>query len=249
VGHGEVRAKTSRGHDDTASSSQCRASARMQRALSLSMQPVYIVHDEYLFIRILQSFEVTFAAMASEIRDAIGAVRSGDADSAAASIISCGRTLAAARSLFTVLATMRVEAFRAFRVYTVGASAIQSGNYKIFEALCSAPPGTRIESPAYESVPYVRDHVLGQWTDLLSTVEHAVSLGLIDSAGLSQVRAAAWELEKVHQMWKRTHWKMADRMIGEERGTGYTVGVPYLKEVLDNRLFRRILGSLHLLTG
>src|SRR5580658_5102865 len=69
VGHGEVRAKTSRGHDDTASSSQCRASARMQRALSLSMQPVYIVHDEYLFIRILQSFEVTFAAMASEIRD------------------------------------------------------------------------------------------------------------------------------------------------------------------------------------
>lgn len=54
--------------------------------------------------------------------------------------------------------------------------------------------------------------------------------------------AATRELETVHQRWKQTHWKLAVRMIGEERGTGYTVGVPYLKSVIDHRLFRGPLG-------
>jgi hypothetical protein len=217
------------------------AARRRERALALSMQPVYIVHDEYLFIRILQAFEVTFAAMAGLIRDAISASRRGDARAAAASILSCSRRLSGARRLFTVLATMRAEAFRAFRAYTVGASAIQSGNYKVFEALCCAPPGARLESPAFEAVPLVRERVLGPWTDLQSTVERSVASGLIDPPGLGQLRASAAELESAHQRWKLTHWKMADRMIADERGTGYTAGVPYLKSALDNRLFWRAL--------
>ncbi|HET9899083.1 MAG TPA: hypothetical protein VFQ44_29515 [Streptosporangiaceae bacterium] len=213
------------------------ASPRTERALSLCMQPVYIVHDEYLFIRTLQSVEVTFAAMVADLRDAIGAVRAGDAQSAAASIFACSQTLAGARSLFSVLATMRIEAFRAFRIYTTGASAIQSGNYKTFEALCSRPPDARIQSPAYEAVPRVRERVLDRWASLLSTVEDATAAGLVDGAGLRLIRQATAELEKVHQRWKQTHWKMADRMIGDDRGTGYTEGVPYLKDALENRLF------------
>jgi tryptophan 2,3-dioxygenase len=227
--------------DDIVQILQADTPLHQRRALTLSMQPVYLVHDEYLFIRILQSFEVTFAAMAGEIRDAIAAVLSGDADSAAACILRCGRTLAAARSLFSILATMRADSFRAFRVYTVGASAIQSGNYKVFEALCSAPSTARIDSPAYESVPDVRNRVLGEWSDLTSSIGHSASRGLIDVPGLCRISAAAEELERIHQMWKQTHWKLAGRMIGDDRGTGYTVGVPYLKSAIDNRLFRHPL--------
>ncbi len=200
----------------------CSASARKERALLLCMQPVYVIHDEYLFIRVLRSVEVTFAAMAAEVRDAIGAVRRGDAESAVASLTTCSRTLVSARGLFTVLATMRSEAFRAFRIHTTGASAIQSGNYKTFEALCSLPAEARIQSAAYGAVPRVREHVLGQWTDLLSTIEHAVSDGTIGQHGLELIQAAAAELGRVHQMWKQTHWRLADKMIGEDRGTGYT---------------------------
>lgn len=90
----------------------------------------------------------------------------------------------------------------------------------------------------------MREHVLGQWTDLLSTIEHAVSDGTIGQHGLELIQAAAAELERVHQMWKQTHWRLADKMIGEDRGTGYTEGVPYLKDALENRLFSRLLGSL-----
>lgn len=109
-------------------------------ALLTSMQPVYTAHDEYLFIRILQSFELTFSAMASEMRAAISEVREKNPAAAAEHIHRCSALLAEARTLFSLVATMRAESFRVFRVYTEGASAIQSGNYKTFEALCSPPP-------------------------------------------------------------------------------------------------------------
>ncbi|HEV2377423.1 MAG TPA: hypothetical protein VGS19_35320 [Streptosporangiaceae bacterium] len=210
--------------------------------LALSMQPVYLVHDEYMFIRVLQSFEVTFAAMAGHVRDAIGAVREGRAHDAAASLAWCATVLQEARLLFSLLATMQVESFRTFRVYTVGASAIQSGNYKTFEALCSMPLPERAESLAYEAVPQVRHRLDSGWQDLTSTVGQAVARGVIDADGLRLLCAAALELEDVHQRWKQTHWKLAVRMIGEEVGTGYTVGAPYLQSVLDNRLFARLAG-------
>jgi acetoin:2,6-dichlorophenolindophenol oxidoreductase subunit alpha len=215
------------------------ATPARRRALLVSMQPVHTVHDEYLFIRTLQSFEVTFAAMAGDIRDAIQAVRAGHAGAAAASVLRCGATLEEARALFSLLATMQAESFRLFRTYTVGASAIQSRNYKTFEALCSFPSRSRIESPAYESVPKVVDRIQRDWVDLTSAMEDVASRGVVDPDELALVVKATRELDATHQRWKQTHWKLADRMIGDSGGTGYTVGVPYLKEVLDNRLFRR----------
>lgn len=214
-----------------------RAAPERRRALLLSMQPVFVSHDEYLFIRVLQCFEVTFAAMAADLGDAITWVEEGQAEQAALGVTRCARSLAAARSLFSLLATMRAESFRIFRTYTVGASAIQSGNYKVFEALCSPPSRARIESPAFQSVPAIRDRVLEDWRDLTTAVRQAQAAGVLDEQGYRLVGAAAGELERVHQHWKQTHWKLAVRMIGEERGTGYTVGTPYLKAAIGNRLF------------
>jgi tryptophan 2,3-dioxygenase len=221
------------------------ATPEQRRALALSMQPVYIAHDEYLFIRVLESYEVTFAAMAAQIRDAIDAVWTGRAEDAADSVRKCADLLGSARRLFTLLATMQVESFRDFRTYTVGASAIQSGNYKTFEALCSPPVRSRMESPAYDAVPQIRDRIQNDWIDLTTAVVSATGDGRIDAAGLAVIRSAATELEDVHQRWKQTHWKLAIRMIGEEKGTGYTVGVPYLKGVIDNRLFAQLTGGSH----
>lgn len=211
--------------------------ADRQDTLSLSMQPVFVAHDEYLFIRVLQSFEVTFAAMAAEMREAIGLVAEGRADEAAAAISQCADGLRQARGLFSLLATMRAESFQVFREFTVGASAIQSGNYKTFEALCSQPAQDRLESPAYEAVPELREQVRPGWPNLAAVVTDAISRAVIGPAEAELLGDAARELEDVHQRWKQTHWKLAVRMIGPRTGTGYTVGTPYLHQVLDNRLF------------
>ncbi|MFD3581575.1 hypothetical protein [Streptomyces sp. NPDC058683] len=220
-----------------------RASPEHAMVLELAMQPVHTIHDEYLFIRVLQSFEVTFAAMGQQISEAILRIREKRPGEAAQNILWCRDIFSEARTLFSLLATMQVESFRTFRVYTDGASAIQSESYKYFEARCGKPARERLDSPAFEAVPKLREEITEDWSDLSSTVREAAEAGLLDPDGLALVRAAAEELEKVHQRWKQTHWRLGVRMIGDERGTGYTVGVPYLEDVIGNRLFRTPLGT------
>ena len=68
-------------------------------------------------------------------------------------------------------------------------------------------------------MPEVRERVLaGQ--PALDDAEH-------DAA----VRAAMDGFESALAHWRNSHYKLAVKMLGERRGTGYTEGVPYLNDV------------------
>ena len=47
--------------------------------LQLTVLPVYVAHDEYMFIRMLQSYETTFALVGVQLRAAIAAIAEGSA--------------------------------------------------------------------------------------------------------------------------------------------------------------------------
>ncbi|MFD8262596.1 tryptophan 2,3-dioxygenase [Streptomyces griseoluteus] len=213
------------------------ATAHDELVLSASMQPVYVLHDEYLFLRTLQSFEATFSFMAGSLATAVRCLGENRCEQAATLVDAVAGVLKESLPLFSLLATMRPEAFRTFRDFTEGASAIQSASYKTFESLCSTPAAARLDSPAFTSVPAVRARLLdgrptvqGTWRDLAAAQQLAPEA---DAA----LDAAATRLEAVHQRWKQTHYRLAVRMLGERTGTGYTQGVPYLASVLENRLF------------
>ena len=107
----------------------------------------------------------------------------------------------AARPLWSMVATMRAEHFLAFREFTDGASAIQSRNYKLVESLCSRPSDARLDSPAYQSVPEVRERVLaGQ--PALDDAEHDDAVG-----------DDGFESALAH--WRNSHYKLAMKMLGE----------------------------------
>ncbi len=205
-----------------------------QRTLRLTMLPVYVLHDEYQFIRVLQAYEAAFALAAVELHSAVRALAAGDTTRASGCIDAAERALREAAPLFSLVATMRAEAFQSFREYTEGASAIQSRNYKLIESLCSRPEGPRLDSPAYQSVPEVRRRVLaGQAT--LDDARRAARLSAPDAAAVAQAmdRFAATLLR-----WRRTHHQLAVRMLGDRRGTGYTAGTAYLKEAQGIPVFR-----------
>ena len=213
------------------------ASAQDRLLLSASVQPVYVLHDEYLFLRVLQSFEATFTFMSGALTQAVGELRDGQPEEAAISVATVADVLKESLPLFSLLATMQPESFRIFREFTDGASAIQSEGYKTFESLCSRPAQARLDSSAYRSVPRVRAAVLadrptvqGSWQDLVAETCPA-------EADRTAVLAATGQLEAVHQRWKQTHYRLAVRMIGTRSGTGATEGVPYLGKVIENRLF------------
>ncbi|MER7839731.1 tryptophan 2,3-dioxygenase [Streptomyces sp. NPDC096040] len=205
--------------------------------LSASIQPVCVLHDEYLFLRTLQSFETTFTFMSAALATAVRRLADDRPQEAADHVGTVADTLKESLPLFSLLATMRPEAFRTFREFTEGASAIQSAGYKTFESLCSTPHLARLASPAYTSVPEVRERVVGGQPTVQGTWHDLIAEHRLDAAGDAALRAAADRLESTHQRWKQTHYRLAVRMIGERTGTGYTEGVPYLAEVLGNRLF------------
>lgn len=213
------------------------ATREQELMLSATVQPVYVLHDEYLFLRTLQSFETTFGFMSTTLAAAVRRMDADRAQEAADLVGTVADVLRESLPLFSLLATMRPQAFQTFREFTEGASAIQSAGYKTFESLCSTPALARLDSSAYTSVPGVRARVLDGQATVQGTWHDLIAGRRLDPAGDDALRAAADRLEAVHQRWKQTHYRMAVRMIGERSGTGYTQGVPYLSAVLDNRLF------------
>jgi tryptophan 2,3-dioxygenase len=213
-------------------------SAPERIALRLSMLPVYVVHDEYLFIRVLQSFEATFALLVVQLSAAVAALEAGDPARATMLVDAARSALQESAPLFSMLATMRVESFRRFRQFTDGASAIQSVNYKRMESLCRLPDYERLESQAYQSVPAVRSKLLaGDQHNLESAYLAARARGWLPPARDDAFRAATARFASVLRHWRSTHYHLALRMLGDVKGTGQTEGPPYLRKVLDVPIF------------
>jgi tryptophan 2,3-dioxygenase len=218
-----------------------------ERMLQLSMMPVDIIHDEYMFIRVLQSFESAFALIGVSLSAAITALRPAgtgpvtgpdagptagpDAGLAAALLRDSAAELHRAAPLFSLLATMQVGAFRLFRQFTEGASAIQSRGYKLMEALCRAPDAQRLDSPAFRNVPDVRALAADGLPNLQQAVEQSRASGQLTPAADSEVADAMASFAAMLSKWRTTHYRLAVRMLGEAPGTGYTEGTPYLKSV------------------
>ncbi|CAL9338617.1 tryptophan 2,3-dioxygenase family protein [Streptomyces sp. enrichment culture] len=210
----------------------------------VTVQPVYVLHDEYFFIRVLQAHEMLFTAITEDIRKTIAALREKGPVEAAGHMDRATSLFDRAAALFRIVATMRPAHFLTFRQFTQGASALQSEQYKRFEILCGVPPAPRLRSAAFTSVPAVRaeaeapghDTVVRAWLDLRQA-------GRFAEAEWHVLDAALNRLEATHHRWKSTHRSLAARMLGSARGSGHTDGVPYLTQCLDNRLFWQLRGS------
>ncbi|MGV9306580.1 tryptophan 2,3-dioxygenase family protein [Nonomuraea sp. NPDC003727] len=210
------------------------------RWFDLTVQPVYVLHDEYFFIRVLQTHEMIFTTIVSDLRAAIAALRDGRMDACVARVDHAVAVFERAASLFRMVATLRPAHFHGFRRFTQGASAIQSEQYKRFEILCGPPPAARLGSAAFTSVPVVRAEAESGQDSLAGACRELRAEGRFSPAEWTALEAALGRLEAIHQRWKSTHRTLAVRMLGQARGSGDTAGVPYLDQCVGNRLFRQL---------
>lgn len=199
-----------------------------RRDLLITMLPVYVVHDEYLFIRVLQAYETVFATLAAELSATIEDLTEGRAATAADRLAYGRELISTAAPLFSLIATMQPESFRTFRVYTEGASAIQSRSYKLLESLCRAPEEPRLASAAYLSVPEVRAQVLAGQRSVEDAYHAAHRLGRLHGPDQLVLDTRMGEFAQALTQWRQTHYRIATRMLGNRTGTGYTEGTPYL---------------------
>ncbi|MFV2102153.1 tryptophan 2,3-dioxygenase family protein [Micromonospora sp. LOL_024] len=205
--------------------------------LRTTVLPVSTVHDEYLFIRVLQAFELTFGLLAVDLTAVVTAVGEDRLPAAGIRLCLAAALLRETAPLWSLLATMQPEAFHRFRIHTDGASAIQSRAYKLVESLCRTPDPQRLHSAAYQSVPDVHARVRNGQT----SINDALTAIRADHLALAQVPILADGMRQftaaVHQ-WRRTHYRLAVRMLGTDRpGTGATPGTPYLLHGRDTAVF------------
>jgi tryptophan 2,3-dioxygenase len=196
--------------------------------LVVTILPVYTMHDEYMFLRVLQMFETTFALLAVQLRAACAALADHDVGRALHFLKTAEQALRESAPLFSMLATMQAESFRVFREFTDGASAIQSSNYKFVESVCREPDRERVDSAAYRSVPKVRERVLAGQPTLDDAFERARTSGELTDGECGQLGTAMQEFAAALLRWRKTHYSVAIRMLGDKPGTGYTQGTPYL---------------------
>ncbi|HLM27841.1 MAG TPA: hypothetical protein VK304_12835 [Thermoleophilaceae bacterium] len=208
-----------------------------RRKLQLTALPVSLVHDEYMFIRALQSYETTFALIGVQLTAAVAALARGDGAAAAAMLGSAEAILAESSPFWSLTATMQIEAFLAFREFTDGASAIQSRSYKRVESLCRRPDAERLGSSAYTAVPEIRERVIAGEPNIDGALDQAIAGGLLSPEGHSAVSAAMDSFEAAVLKWRKTHHSIAVRMLGERRGTGGSAGTAYLDSARTIPLF------------
>ncbi|RIV40275.1 tryptophan 2,3-dioxygenase [Micromonospora radicis] len=208
--------------------------------LRLTMLPVHVTHDEYLFIRVLQGYECLFAGVADELRSAVDTLVGPAPGGAADRLGHAGDLLRAAGPLFSLLATMQPESFRTFRQYTEGASAIQSRSYKLMEALCRPPERARLDSVAYRSVPEVRAQARDGQPTIDTAYRSATADGRLTGADRALVARRMAAFADALTQWRRTHLRVAVRMLGARSGTGYTEGTPYLAQVSAEPVFTAV---------
>lgn len=203
---------------------------------ALTALPVSLEHDEYFFLRALQAHEQVFTRLTDELDAATAAVRRGHVADATAAVRRANHVFGRATQLFRLVATLRSEAFHAFREFTDGASAIQSEAYKRFELACGTPSAARLASEGFAAVPAVAAEAPGR-DGLADAVRDLARHPLVR---LDALLDTIGELASAHQRWKTTHHSLAMRMLGDARGSGYTAGVPYLRSRVDDRLFAAV---------
>ncbi|MBB4962492.1 aminotransferase class V-fold PLP-dependent enzyme [Micromonospora polyrhachis] len=215
--------------------------AAERTALGVSLLPVYVMHDEYLFIRVLQAYECTFASLAVELHATISALSEGLAHLAAERLAYAREQLDLAAPLFSLLATMQPDSFRTFRVYTEGASAIQSRSYKLVESLCRLPEDSRLASAAYRAAPEIRERVLAGQLSVDQAYQSAIRAGRLTKSEQHLIEQRMREFATALLQWRQTHYRLATRMLGTTRpGTGYTEGTPYLAAIRSIPVFTTV---------
>ncbi|MBE1556829.1 hypothetical protein [Sporosarcina limicola] len=211
----------------------------LKLVLEMSIIPVWVVHDEYMFIRVLQCFEMIFSIVIKGFLICQTHIQNGSFSEAESIMNSLIEVYRANPTLFRLLMTMDKDNFSAFRVYTEGASAIQSEQYKMIELLAAHPIEKRLNSPAFQSVPRLENRYK---TDGIINFEEILKVILEDDEtkhnnAFNNFLVSMKKFEEQFLLWKNTHYKIAIKVLGLQRGTGNTSGPSYLEMYVKSPLF------------
>lgn len=214
-------------------------------------------HDEMLFIVIHQVYELWFKLIIFELN---GIIKNVQKDQWLPSFHSLERVCEILKVLvqqLDILETMTPVEFNRFRSHINPASGFQSLQFRELEMLSGADKTEYDKLKPFEPewVESLRTRPVTpslRWTFLDALKRHR-KLKSEDPAEVEKVIQAVYAEEPRQEMqtlceflirydellmlWRFRHVLMVERMIGMKKGTGGSLGVPYLQSTLKKRFF------------
>ena len=222
--------------------------------------------DELLFIVIHQTSELWLKLILAELDSARSAIAEDNLRPAFKMLSRVARAQEQMIQGWNVLATMTPSDYSAVRPHLGTSSGFQSFQYRMLEAVMGAKNPAHLTH--FDEEPGLRARLENELArkdlytvaiDLLAARGFAIP----DERGRPSVEVeAAWaevyrdparwwdlyelaeklvDLEYHVQRWRFGHLKTVERIIGFKRGTGGTMGVPYLAGVLSLTFFPELL--------
>ena len=243
-----------------------------QSRRSLSLQHVLSVppeHDELLFIIVHQVHELWFKQMLHEIEAAMRHLAAGDLLKVQKNFRRIHAIQRLLEQQVDVLETMTPQDFNGFRDRLDPASGFQSAQFREIEFVCGSrktgylqylePTGAerarfkeRLTEPtlydALKALLAARGFAVATPDELLESFK-AIYQRSEELYALYLLLEDFIEFDERFLLWRGRHVRMVERMIGMKRGTGGSLGVPYLERTLEKKFFpelwevRRILGD------
>jgi tryptophan 2,3-dioxygenase len=235
--------------------------------LLTAQHPRSINHNEMLFIIQHQTTELWMKLMLHELRAARDRVRGDELQPAFKMLARVSRIMAQLIQAWDVLSTLTPSEYLDFRASLGRSSGFQSYQYRMIEFVLGnrsvamlAPHQHRTDIHAMLEAELVTPSLYDEAIHVLARRGFAVtarqdfrqpymSNSAVEAAWMKVYRDPKqyWDLyelaeelvdlEDYVRQWRFRHVTTVERVIGGKRGTGGTVGVPYLRGLLEVRLF------------
>ncbi|MBI3978432.1 MAG: tryptophan 2,3-dioxygenase [Chloroflexi bacterium] len=221
--------------------------------LLATQEPRTEAHEEIFFIVIHQTFELWFKLLIHELRALRQHLVAGDAENALHPLRRITRIQTLLVDQIRLIDTLSPAEFLRFRPALGTSSGLESQQFRTIESLLGLPGRrngaasawmARSGEPAVDEAIWacfvVRGHLTaGSQTD--SAARRAAAVVLFQAPAADPALAFLCEelldLAQSLWLWRATHLKVVDRLIGGRMGTGGTTGVTYLARTLDSRAF------------
>lgn len=232
-------------------------------------------HDEMLFIVIHQVYELWFKAILHEVEKTKRDFSSGDLFGALHTFGRIRAILKTAVGQLDILETMTPMSFSAFRDRLEHASGFQSFQfremefvmgYRRSERLADHPAGSTarlrlerrlrerslidhfydfLETLGLEVPPHLRQRDRA----LSNTADETIQRGLLrlyrERPDVAALLERMTDVDEGFQEWRYRHIKVVERTIGNKKGTGGSLGVPFLKTSLFRPFFPDLWAIRH----
>jgi tryptophan 2,3-dioxygenase len=233
---------------------------RLDRLLA-AQEPRTDAPDEPLFIVAHQVSELWMKLLLKELGDAIDGLASDSLGFAFRALSRASRIFDQMIRMWDVLSTMTPADYLAFRDALGTSSGLQSIQYRLIEVALGAR-----DSPMLDPARHAPESASRLRAALAQKSLGDEAVALLGRRGFSTATQAeleaAWadiyadpstywdlyelaeklvDIENKLQIWRFTHLKTVERIIGRKIGTGGTSGVAYLEGALRRSLFPELL--------